>query len=114
MRGICRGRPLLAVLLLTAAVSTSPVDGRGPAPLTVIVVNDMHCSSCAKKIAGRLYRVPGVARVATSLKQNRAFVTAQQSREPSPRALWEAVEQAGFQPVEMSGPGGTFREKPAS
>ena len=61
-----------------------------------------------------IYRVPGVARVATSLKQNRAFVTAQQSREPSPRALWEAVEQAGFQPVEMSGPGGTFREKPAS
>ena len=81
---------------------------------TSIRVTDMHCSTCAKKIAAKLYGVSGVVEVRASVKSNTAFVKPQQKKTPSPRALWEAVEAAGFKPVELSGPTGKFTSKPQS
>jgi copper chaperone CopZ len=81
-------------------------------PGTEIEVDNMHCSNCARKIASKLYGVPGVVGVRTNVTANTATVTPQQQRQPSPKALWEAVERAGFKPVKLQGPQGVFTSKP--
>ena len=73
----------------------------------------MHCVNCAKKIASRLYAVPGVVGVRAEVKSGIAYVTPQQAKQPSPRALWEAVESADFTPKKLVGPYGTFEAKPS-
>jgi copper chaperone CopZ len=75
---------------------------------TAIYVDNMHCAGCAKKIAGRLYRVKGVVKVRTDLKAHLAVVTPQKKREVDTKAAWEAVQKAGFQPTKLVGPQGTF------
>ena len=79
---------------------------------TWIFVDDMHCSNCAKKIARKLYTVSGVVKVQANVAKNYAVVTPQAGAQLSPRALWEAIEQAKFQPVKLQGPTGVFTSKP--
>lgn len=79
---------------------------------TAILIGDMHCTDCAKKIASRLYAVPGVVGVRAEVKTGIAHVTPQKTKQPSPRALWEAVELANFSPKKLVGPYGTFTSKP--
>lgn len=92
--------------LLASAAAAEEVRWTG------IRVRDMHCPTCASKIARRLYTVQGVVQVKTSVEKNVAWVYHQLDRDPSPRLLWEAVEAAGFTPVKMEGPGGSFTDKP--
>ena len=104
-------------LVLVAVVSMGFVSmaakAAGPVPTyTTIQVNDMHCANCAKKIASRLYSVPGVLEVRANVEADKAYVKPQKQRVPSPRALWEAVEKAGFKIVTLSGPQGHFKAKP--
>ncbi len=79
---------------------------------TTVYVKNMHCQTCAKKIAGKLYTVSGVLKVRTNYKKNIAVITPQRSKRPSPKALWEAVEAAKFVPVKIASPQGTFTKKP--
>jgi len=79
---------------------------------TAILISNMHCTDCAKKIARGLYAVPGVVGVIADVKTNLAHITPQKTKQPSPRALWEAIELAKFQPVKLVGPYGTFTSKP--
>jgi len=80
---------------------------------TTIRVKDMHCEACAAKIRRGLFAVPGVVNVKTNVKAHMAVVSPQQNRQPSPRAMWEAVEKAGFEVTQLAGPAGIFTEKPA-
>jgi Cu+-exporting ATPase len=79
---------------------------------TWVFVKDMHCENCAKKIARRLYTLPGVVKVQTNVKQNFAVITPESGKNVSPRAVWEAVEAAKFQPVKIQAPSGVFTAKP--
>ena len=72
----------------------------------------MCCANCAKRIARKLYAIPGVVAVHADVKQGIALVTPQQTKRPSPRAMWEAVEGAEFVPVKLLGPAGEFTQKP--
>lgn len=110
-------RWLLAVMLILAAVEArltaeTPVEPN--AAYTEIKVSDMHCLTCAKKIAGQLYVVPGVVRVHADVEKNTAYVVPQKTKAPSPRAMWDAVEKAGFKPVSLTGPAGKFTKRPNS
>lgn len=110
-------RQFLRALLPVIAVSSSPlliksVVGEQPVQQTAILVGDMHCADCAKKIASRLYAVPGVRGVRAEVKTGIAHVTPQANVQPSPRALWEAVELADFTPKKLVGPYGSFTKKP--
>jgi copper chaperone CopZ len=84
-----------------AAVKLAPGE-------TAIYITNMHCPTCAKKIAGKLYRVKGVMKVKTDVKKNLAIVTAQSKKQINPKAAWTAVRQAGFKPAKLIGPNGTF------
>jgi copper chaperone CopZ len=108
-------KTLLAVLIAVVALwcGTTAVHAAQPVS-TVVHVENMHCAHCAQKIARRLYSVPSVVRVQTNVQAGTAIVTPQAARHPSPRALWEAVEQAGFKPVRLDSPLGTFTAKPQS
>ena len=102
-----------ATILLCAAMSLSALGVEATeTPYTWIFVEDMHCSNCAKKIARKLYNVSGVLKVQANVPKDYAVVTPQEGTRLSPRALWEAVEQAKFKPVKLQGPMGIFTEKP--
>ena len=98
----------LLVSVLGSASSALTLEGRA----TAIFVDDMHCKACAKKIARKLYAVPGVVAVHADVSKNLALVTPQKNKDPSPRALWEAIEAAKFKPVKLVGPYGTYQKKP--
>lgn len=101
--------PVLVVLALAGVVhATEKQLDR----LVTIRVDDMHCAACAKKIARKLYAVPGVVKVKADLKKHTAYALPEERRDPCPYAIWDAVEQAGFQVVELTCPAGTFDEKP--
>jgi len=75
---------------------------------TAIYVGDMHCATCAKKISGKLFRVKGVMKVRTNVKHHVAIVTPQSKKVVDVKAAWKAVQSAGFEPVKLVGPEGTF------
>ncbi|OYV96148.1 MAG: hypothetical protein B7Z73_01215 [Planctomycetia bacterium 21-64-5] len=74
----------------------------------------MHCAGCAKKIAGKLTAVRGVEQVRADVPKSFFVVTPVEDQSPSPKALWEAVEKAGYSAVKLEGPSGTFTKKPKS
>ncbi len=100
---------LLCIALSFSAFAVEAVE----TPYTWIFVEDMHCSNCAKKIARKLYNVSGVVKVQANVAKDYAVVTPQEGAQLSPRALWEAVEQAKFKPVKLQGPAGVFTKKPS-
>lgn len=103
---------LSAVALVALSLGGVSIARADSAARSVITVDDMHCSACARKIARKLYAVPGVVLVETDVKADRARVTPQKGRQPSPRALWEAVKKAGFKPIKLEGPAGVFTGEP--
>jgi Cu+-exporting ATPase len=101
---------MIAMVLAGLALGLT-VRAAEPAP-TTLTVEGMQCPSCARKIAARLNAVPGVATVQANVAASTLTVGARAGQTPSPRALWEAVEQAGYKPVKLEGPAGMFTARP--
>jgi copper chaperone CopZ len=99
----------LALLASPALAQSSPQIA-----YTTIHVHNMHCGACAKKIASKLYAVPGVVEVRADVKKNIAYVVPQKDKTLSPRTLWQAVEAAGFKVAKLEGPQGTFTTVPTT
>ncbi|MBY0587165.1 heavy-metal-associated domain-containing protein [bacterium] len=79
---------------------------------TTIDIKGMHCQGCATKVQNRLTAVKNVNSATVSAKTAQATVNPKADAKPSPRALWEAVEAAGYSPTKLVGPDGTFTMKP--
>lgn len=103
---------ILAGLTLAALVAASATAAEVQS--TTIHIQNMHCANCARKIANKLYAVPAVVNVKTNYQAGIAVVSPQPKKGTSPRALWEAVEKAGFKPVKLEGPSGVFTAKPSA
>ncbi len=101
---------LLAAVVM--ALLPLAVEAAAKHMLTTIHVQNMHCATCASKISRKLYAVQGVVKVTTNVQADTAVVTPQPAKLLSPRALWEAVEKAGFKPLKIEGPSGKFTAKP--
>ena len=101
--------PLVLALLL---VGWQQSQAASPVPYTTIHVHNMHCDECAKKIARKLYALPGVVEVRADVNNNIAYVVPQKDKALSARSMWDAVEAAGFQVAKLEGPQGTFVAKP--
>src|SRR6476661_2978595 len=101
--------PLVLALLL---VGWQQAQAASPVPYTTIHVHNMHCDECAKKIARKLYALPGVVEVRADVDNNIAYVVPQKDKALSARSMWDAVEAAGFQVAKLEGPQGTFVAKP--
>lgn len=114
MRGIVTGIVITLGLLVAFGAPSSSQAAERSSRLTLIVVQDMHCAACAKKIATKLYAVQGVQEVRANVQKNSTYIAPRPQTTPSPRKMWEAVESAGFKPVKLVGPAGVFTSKPGS
>jgi copper chaperone CopZ len=101
----------LFVFGLVAALSVVDAQGNSPA-YTVITVEKMDCDSCARRIAKKLYEVNGVDKIQVDVAKKLFWVHPKTGAQPSPRALWEAIEKGADVPLRLQGPGGTFTMKP--
>jgi copper chaperone CopZ len=81
---------------------------------TVITIEDLDCPSCAKHVEKAVAKVKGVESVKTDVDKQTATVSPQDGKTISAKALWEAVEQAGFKPTKLEGPSGKFTSKPSA
>ncbi|MCA9258832.1 MAG: heavy-metal-associated domain-containing protein [Planctomycetales bacterium] len=75
---------------------------------TAVYVSDMHCSTCAKKIARKLYAVKGVKKVLAHAKSHVAIVTPQKDVQLPPEHLTKAVSAAGFKAIRVETPEGVY------
>ena len=110
MKRLSRRTALIALAGSLALAGTAVAET--PVAYTTIRVQNMHCDACAKKIARKLYAVPGVVEVRADVAKNIAYVVPQKEKSLSPRTLWESVEAAGFKVARLDGPGGAFTSKP--
>lgn len=102
--------------LVTAEATYSLVrpDAEGgslPEPSTqppTIVIDNLHCKGCAKKIAAQLYAVKGVTKVSVDLERETLYVESRPNMTPSPWRLIGAVRNARERPLAVSGPYGTL------
>src|SRR5262249_51858239 len=92
-------------LALLAAVLVMLPHARGKTATqdTLISIEDLDCPTCAKGVEKALTAVAGVAGVKTDIEKEMATVTPEANKTLSPRALWEAVEKAGFKPLKLEG-----------
>ena len=105
---------VVALLMLAATLVSSTRATAAESKTTTISVKGMHCPSCAKKITGKVKAVSGVAEAEADVKAGTISVEPEKDKAPSPKAMWEAVEKAGYTPTKLAGPGGTYTEKPKS
>lgn len=106
------GLACVTAALVVFGSLTRAQDAAPAVPVTVITVPNMHCMGCAKKMAAALYKVPGVDQVLADVEKTTLTTRPKVGAVLSPRALWEAVEKAGYQPTRLQGPSGTFTSKP--
>lgn len=113
-RTLTRRQLVTGFVATLAAGAVMPYAGAAEKTTSSIVlrVKDMHCGDCAQKIARKLYAVPGVVKVRTDVKKHVAVIVPEAARQPSPKALWEAVEKAGFEPVQLVCAAGKFEKRP--
>src|SRR3954468_19074354 len=99
---------LTIVVLMLLIAGSQQSRAASPVPYTTIHVHNMHCDECAKKIARKLYAIPGVVEVRADVNNNIAYVVPQKDKSLPARSMWEAVEAAGFAVAKLEGPQGTF------
>lgn len=75
---------------------------------SVVFFEDLHCSTCAKKVTSRLFKLKGVKSVRTSVKYDAAVVTPQTGKAFDAVVAWEALQAIKYQPARLQGPEGVF------
>jgi len=70
---------------------------------TYIVIDNLHCQGCAKKIAAQIYAIKGVTKVSVDMAQETLIVETQRDAQVSPWNLIDAVTQAEERPVGVIG-----------
>ncbi len=103
-----------ALLLAWSAAAAGVARGEKEAPkaAATIHVEGMDCPTCAKKAAKALVAIKEVSSAAADVEKKIIVVVAKKDAKPSAKAMWEAVEKAGFTPTKIEGPDGTFEKKP--
>lgn len=79
---------------------------------TIVSIKGMRCSGCAKKVTSKLNSVSNVKLATVDVEKGTALVLTTDGKQLSPKAVWEAVETAGYKPTEFKGPAGRFTSKP--
>lgn len=103
---------VLCLLVLSVGLSGSEAARAAEPAATTITIPSMDCMACAKKIANKVYEVPGVKEVRVDLMAKTLLVTPKAQATLSPLGLWDAVETAKEAPSKLVGPSGTFTSKP--
>lgn len=102
-----------AVTVLIGLAAVAGAQTEAPA-YTAIVLDDIHCMGCAKKINAKVTAVPGVTEMRVDLKAKTVWAIHRKGATPSPKTLWEAVESADHKPTKMQTPTATHTSKPGA
>ncbi|MFO0866529.1 MAG: heavy-metal-associated domain-containing protein [Gemmataceae bacterium] len=102
---------LVASAMLACLLQRLPAQTQAPM-YSVIAVEKMHCENCARRISGKLYEVAGVKKVQVDVEKKVIWVHPKGAAQPSPRALWEAVERGNDRPTKLHTPYSVFASKP--
>ena len=103
---------LLVAIVAGLATGDAVFAADATETVTTITIEGMHCVSCAKKLTKTFQAVPNVGAVEVSAETGLATIAPKADEVPSAKLLWEAVEKAGYKPVKLVGPGGTFDKAP--
>jgi copper chaperone CopZ len=109
-----KGAVLFAAAGFLVCGQTQGQNPSPPAAYTVITVEKMHCDSCAKRIAGKVYEINGVDKIQVDVEKKLLWVHPKAGVQLSPRGLWEAVEKSNDRPTRLHSPSGVFTTKPQS
>ena len=71
-----------------------------------IVIDNLHCKGCAKKIAAQLYALKGVTKVSVDMQTETLFVETSPDTAISPWLVINAVAKAKERPLTVTGPHG--------
>ena len=85
-----------------------------PSSATVVTIQGEMCGGCVKKMQGTLAKVDGIASVEGNAAEKTMTIVPVSGTKLSPKAIWEAIEQAGKKPAKLVGPDGEFASKPNS
>lgn len=102
-------RPMVLLLLVLGLASAgrgetpTAVDPRDPLPpgRVEVLVEDLHCATCVKKVARKLYALKGVKKVTGTVSDDLVVVALPANQEVPVAALWSAVEAGGVKPLEL-------------
>lgn len=108
VRMVCLALAVLAGLAVGSSAQTPAVA------YTAVVLDDIHCMGCARKIAKHVHTVPGVFEMRVDLKTKMIWAMHRQGMTPSPGALWDAIEAADHLPKKMQTPTAIYTSKPQS
>ncbi len=110
------GCKLLAVGLLFAFTIVEDLANGAETPntATIVTIQGEMCGGCVKKMQGTLAKVAGIASVEGSAAEKTMTIVPVSGTQLSPKAVWEAIEQAGKKPAKLVGPDGEFVMKPNS
>ena len=109
----CCGGARLTLCRADVPSTRAAGDGRPATTKTTVVVDGLHCPNCAKKVVKVVTGVSGVGEAKADVEKQTVTVGPKAGESPSPKAIWEAVEKAGYKPTKLEGPDGTFETKPA-
>ncbi|QDT53924.1 hypothetical protein Pan44_19500 [Caulifigura coniformis] len=98
-------------MTLCAVCGFDAISTAGEPQPTIVTVKKL-CPTCGKKIVQKLSQMPQVAEATMSVEERTLRVRCAPGGSVSPRAVWEAVESGGEQPVKIQCPAGTFTSKP--
>jgi copper chaperone CopZ len=100
---------LAALLVCVAALAAQSAPA-----YTRVTLEELHCAGCARRISEKVTAVPGVAEMRVDLEKKTIFAIHKPSMTPSPKALWNAIEQTDHTPIRMDTPTRTYTSKPQS
>jgi copper chaperone CopZ len=101
----------VAALVLALGLSAGLRAADSKDQQTVMTLGEM-CGGCVKKITAKLEKMSGVAAIRCDIEAKTVSVTPKRDVTLSPRSLWETMEEIGKTPKKLTGPSGTFTEKP--
>ena len=88
---------MLRTALFAFLLAVAPAYA-GDAAVVEIGIENMSCPVCARTVAERLRKVPGVATADVSLRKKRATVALAENAPVDPATLKQAIADAGFKP----------------
>lgn len=100
--------------MVAATVSANTLQQQKQIPVRTLFVKNLHCEGCAKRLRASVYKVEGVLKVQTNVKNGIALITPTNGGSPSAKALWEAAETQKFNVAKLVTPAGTYEKKPTS
>jgi copper chaperone CopZ len=103
---------VVGLVLNTVAAAQEQKPPAKKEPTIVFTVKGMCCAREAAPCVKGLEKVKGVAKVTADTKKGTLTIEPKSKAEPSPKELWQAVENAKVTPVKLAMGGEKFTKKP--